>query len=225
MKKNLKSYLALTILTLLVLGTIAFAMTIYGPGSADGSQGTYFWYRDSKGTAHGEAWRDRGHLSLFAGRTYTFEWNGIDDSGIYPDNVLGKEAWQVFVLDAGEGSHGWEQIAIQTRKDEPWVKNAGMKVLRLFVNWGFLGQTTVPAGAKLDLRLVLRQNTGDDKWHIEAWCNDGSGWTLFFTGDDIDISTAWSGLPGYLTQACAGIQVDADTAGPLHFHPAAPRRR
>jgi len=132
----------------------------------------------------------------------------------------------VFILDAGEGSHGWEQIAIQIRKDEAWVKNQGLKIIRFLVNWGGPGgQALVLAGAILDLRLVLRQNIEDDKWHIEAWYDDGSGWTQFVNLDDVDIATSWSGLPGNLTQACAGIQVDADTSGPLHFHPAAPIRR
>jgi len=70
--------------------------------------------------------------------------------------------------------------------------------------------------------LVLRQNTGDDKWHIEAWYDDGSGWTKFVDYNDVDISTDLSGLPGYLTQACAGIQIDAESDGTLYFHPASP---
>jgi hypothetical protein len=181
--------LTLAMALLMVTGSLVFAKTITGPGTPDGSQGTYFWYRDDKGTAQGAAWRDRGHLSLEPGTTYTFEWTGIDDSGLVP-LIGGKEAWQVFVMDAGEGSHGWEQIAMQIRKDEPWVKDQGKKIIRLFVNWGGLGQALVPAGAILDLRLVLEQNTVDDKWHIEAWYNDGSGWTQFYNGDNIDISTA-----------------------------------
>ena len=123
-------------------------------------------------------------------------------------------------MDAGEGNHGWEQIAMQVRKDEPWYQPN--RVIRLFANWGGLGEVVVPQGL-LDLRLVLRQNTEDDKWHIEAWYNTGDGWTQFYTGDDINIAT--SGLPGDLTQACAGIQIDKDSDGTLYFHPAAPMRR
>jgi len=80
MKKILMIFSALAVVALLVTVTISFAKSIIGPGTADGSQGTYFWYRDSEGTAQGEAWKDRGHLYLFAGRTYTIEWKGIDDS-------------------------------------------------------------------------------------------------------------------------------------------------
>lgn len=221
MRKVLGILLAFIMLVLIVPGTIGHAKTIIGPGTPDGSEGTYFWYRDDKGTAQGEAWKDRGHLSLRPGETYIFEWTGIDDSGIY-GFTGNKEAWHVFVMDAGEGNHGWEQIAMQVRKDESWLPQ-GKKIIRLFVNWGGgLGQVLVPAAAILDLSLVLRQNTDDDKWHIEASYNDGTGWTQFYNGDDVDIATTWSGLPGDLTQACAGIQVDKDTAGPLDFHPAAP---
>jgi len=223
MRKNLKSYFALAILTLLVLGTIAFAKTICGPGSEDGSQGTYFWFRDNKWTHNPDRfWANRGHLHLVPERTYTFEWRGIDDSGLLASP---KEAWHVFIMDAGEGFHGWEQILLQIRKDEAWVKKQGKKIIRFLVNWGGPGgQALVSAGAILDLRLVLRQNIEDDKWHIEAWYDDGGGWIQFVNLDGVDIATIWSGLPGNLTQACAGIQVDKDTSGPLQFLPAAPIR-
>lgn len=210
-------------ITILLLGLIvpvsAKAGEINGPGTADGSQGTYFWHRDNKWTGKDSFWANRGHLKLSDGKTHVFTWRGIDDSAITDYEGSGKEAWHVFILDAGEGSHGWEQIALQIRKDESWYQPD--RIIRVFVNWGGLGQVVIPQGT-LDLRLVLRQNTGDDKWHIEAWYNTGVGWTQFYTGDDVDIATSWSGLPGDLTQACAGIQIDAESDGTLSFHPASP---
>jgi hypothetical protein len=217
-----KALIALTVVGLLLaafaIPVLARAGEISGPGSPDGRYGTYFWYRDNKWTSKDRFWANRGHLKLSDGRTHTFTWTYIDDSEITGD----KQAWQVFVMDAGEGSHGWEQIAMQVRKDESWYQPD--RVIRLFANWGGLGQVVVPQGP-LDLRLVLRQNTEDDKWHIEAWYNTGGDWTQFYTGDDINIATSWSGLPGDLTQACAGIQIDKESDGTLYFHPAAPMRR
>jgi len=193
------------------------------PGTPDGSQGTYWWHREDKWTG-GDFWRNKGGLKLSDGKIHVFTWRCIDDSEITDYDGSGKEAWQVFVMDAGQGSHGWEQIALQTRKDEPWVKDYGNKVIRAFVNWGGLGQAVVPADAVLDLRLVLQQNIEDDNWHIEAWYDDGSGWTQFVNADDVDISTEWSGLPGDLTQACAAIQIDAESSGPLYFSLIDPRK-
>jgi len=215
MKKFIKSFITLSLIVFMISVSVLIAKTIIGPGTPDGSQGTYFWYRDNKGTAQGAAWKDRGHLSLRPGKTYTFNWIGIDDSCIYPDNVEGKEAWQVFVMDAGEGNHGWEQLAMQVRKDEDWYQPD--RVIRLFANWTSIGQAVIPQGL-LDLRLALTQTDAMLKtWHIEAWYDvGGAGWQKF-----VDTYQAIGG-DGELTQACAGIQVDKDTAGPLHFHPAAP---
>lgn len=222
LKKLLLGALPITILLLgLIVPVSAKAGEINGPGTGDGSQGTYFWHRDNKWTGKDSFWANRGHLKLNDGKTHVFTWRGIDDSAITMGSVeKPKEAWHVFILDAGEGSHGWEQIVMQSRTDEAWLP-ADHRVVRLLVNWGGGGQVVVPIGT-IDLRLIIEQNTGDDKWHIEAWYNTGGGWTQFYTEDNVDIATSWSGLPGDLTQACAGIQIDKDSDGTLSFHPASP---
>jgi len=192
---------------------LAPAGQISGPGSPDGSQGTYWWYRDNKWTKKGSFWANKGHLKLKPGRTYVFTWTEIDDSQVKGT----KDAWQVFVQDVGKPlSHGWESIILQVRDDEPWT--GPDRVIRAFVSWSDLGQQAwpVPQGI-LDLRLTLTQTDATNKiWHIEAWYNVGVGWVPF-----VDKYTEIGG-DGDLTQAAAAIQIDKDSGGTLYFHPASP---